>query len=61
MLHPLTPADEAALRHFDAPRPVNGDHGEHAASVPGLLARDLLVAHEDALLSVVVRRSPTAN
>jgi ribosomal peptide maturation radical SAM protein 1 len=54
-LHPLSPSEDAALRYFERPRPAVADHGAHTDHIARLLRHDLLVAHEDVLLSVVVR------
>ncbi len=53
---PLTPVSQemlAALAYFEKPRPRGGGHGEHGGAIDELLARNFLVEHEKALLSVV--------
>lgn len=51
----ISPAADATLRYFERPRPKDGHPPEHMAQIEELLAKDLLVAYEGALLSVVSR------
>ena len=52
----VTPEAMAALVHFERARPRDGAHGEHAAEIDALLARDYLIEYEGTLMSVVTRR-----
>ncbi len=54
-LAPISPAALAALAYFERPRPRSGAHDGHDGEIEALLERHLLVAHENALLSVVTR------
>jgi len=56
----VTPQAMAALVHFERARPRDGAHGEHAAEIDALLARDFLIEYEGALMSVVTRRKSVA-
>lgn len=53
--HLIAPRADQALAFFEQPRPVTGNPSEYQEEVGDLRAKDLLVEHEGALLSVVTR------